>query len=324
MTIFPSTTSFTVTHGHENDGVLKGGALAIGNFDGVHRGHKAVLAQARAMAHPSVAVTFEPHPRTLFRPDAPVPRLTSEADKLRLLKREGMDGAVILPFDRALAAVDAEHFVTEILIGRFQPQAVVVGYDFHFGKDRAGSPDFLRDAGKRHGFAVEVVAPFGEGAPISSSTIRSLLGAGEVSRANGLLGHRWFVSGEVVHGDKRGRDLGYPTANIVLPPESPLAHGIYAVRAGFGGTILGGVASFGRRPTFDDGAPRLEVFLFDFAGDLYGKTLDIEFLGHIRGEEKFDTIEALLARMDLDSKIARDMLAEPDNGDAPSAIEAFS
>jgi riboflavin kinase/FMN adenylyltransferase len=249
-----------------------------------------------------------------------VPRLTDEEVKLSLLAREGMDGAVVLAFDRALASLDAERFVTEILLKRFQARSVVVGYDFHFGKNRSGSPDFLKGAGLRHGFDVEVVAPFGQGAPISSSAIRSLLGAGEVRRANELLGHRWFVSGEVVHGDKRGRDLGYPTANIVLPPESPLAYGIYGVRVAMDGAIFGGVASFGRRPTFDDGAPRLEVFLFDFTGDLYGRILQVEFLGHIRGEEKFSSLEALIARMDEDSAIARRLIAAPIPADVPSAI----
>ncbi len=309
--------------GHDPEDVpdrLAGAAVAIGNFDGVHRGHKAVLDAARAFGRPVIAMTFEPHPRTLFRPDAPVPRLTDEDAKLKLLAREGVDGVAIMTFDRALSGVSADDFLKDIVARRLKASAAVVGYDFHFGKGRAGSPDFLREAGPRHGLEVTVVAPFGDGAPVSSSTIRSLLGAGEVARANGLLGHRWFVGGEVVHGDKRGRDLGYPTANIVLPPESPLAHGIYAVRAAFDGRIAGGIASFGRRPTFDDGAPRLEVFLFDFTGDLYGKRLEVEFVGRIRGEEKFASLDALIARMDEDSAEARRMLAEPVAADAPSVI----
>lgn len=297
-----------------------GGAFAIGNFDGVHLGHKAVLAAARSLGQPAVAVTFEPHPRTVFRPDAPVPRLTDERGKLKLFAQQGMDGAVVLSFDRSLSSLDAEAFVTEILIGRFQARSVVVGYDFHFGKGRLGSPEFLREAGARHGFAVNIVAPFGQGAPISSSAIRSLLGAGEIIRANQLLGHRWFVSGEVIHGDKRGRTLGYPTANIALPVETPLAHGIYGVRAAIGSDVAGGVASFGRRPTFDDGPPRLEVFLFDFDRDIYGLEIEVEFLGHIRGEEKFASLEALIARMDGDSAAAKAMLTAPATNGIASAI----
>ncbi len=296
---------------------LAGAMVAIGNFDGVHRGHVAVVQAALAAGRPAMAMTFEPHPRSVFRPDAPVQRLTDEAAKLKLLARQGLDGAVVMTFDRALAGVTAAAFLSDILVGRLSARGVVVGYDFHFGRGREGSPDFLRAEGPAHGLEVIVVPPFGNGAPISSSAIRSLLGAGEVEKAAVLLGHNWFVAGEVVAGDRRGRELGYPTANIVLAPDCPLAHGIYAVRAALEGRIVDGVASFGRRPTFDDGAPRLEVFLFDFDADIYGRRLEVEFVARIRGEERFDGVAALVAQMDRDTAAARAALARPGQ---PAAI----
>lgn len=303
------------------------GTLAIGNFDGVHAGHKAVIARTREIAldtnTEAVALTFEPHPRTFFRPDLPVPRLTLAREKRLLLAREGLDGVVELTFDAALASLTAEEFVTRILVEKLQVVHVVVGHDFHFGKNRGGSPAFLQDAGKRHGFAVSIVDAFGAegGAVVSSSLIREALREGRVVEANRLLGHRWFVMGEVVHGDKRGRTLGYPTANIALPPETPLAHGIYAVRVSVDGETHDGVASFGRRPTFaENGAELLETYIFDFSRDLYGKTIAVEIVGFLRGEEKFDSAEALIEQMHRDAVAAMEILAAPMDPLALSAI----
>jgi riboflavin kinase/FMN adenylyltransferase len=296
---------------------LKRGFVAIGNFDGVHRGHRAVLETARAQAHmktnrsPALAMTFEPHPRTFFKPDAPVFRLTTENAKLRLFASNGLDGAVVMQFNRELASLTAEEFVSKILGNWLGIAGVVVGHDFHFGAKRQGTPEFLIDAGKRHGFAVEIVAPLKDGdVPVSSGKIRDALEAGDIARANELLGHTWFVSGEVIHGEKRGRELGFPTANIRLDPSCKLKHAIYAVRAHVAGKSYDAVASYGRRPQFDNGAPLLETFLFDFSGDLYGQEMTVEFAGFIRDEAKFDGLDALIAQMNRDSEQARALLKQ--------------
>jgi riboflavin kinase/FMN adenylyltransferase len=293
---------------------LDGAVVAIGNFEGVHRGHRAVIDVARArgreLTRKTGALTFEPHPRAVFRPDEPVFRLSDERTKLRLLATTGLDGAIVMRFDAALAALSAEDFVRRILVERFSLAGVVVGFDFHFGKGRAGSPDFLAAAGRAHRFTVDIVPPFADGGTrISSGKIRDALAAGEVEAAAELLGYPWFVSGEVVHGDKRGRELGFPTANLRLDPACGLKHGIYAVRVGVDGRHHDGVASFGRRPMFDTGVVLLEVFLFDFDGNLYGKTLDVAFIHWIRPEMKFATVDDLIRRMDEDCGLARAALA---------------
>jgi len=292
--------------------------VAIGNFDGVHRGHRAVIdaavAHARALARPAAALTFDPHPRQFLRPSEPLFQLTDLAAKLRLLAATGLDGAVVIGFDAALAALSAEAFITRILVGKLKIAGATIGFDFHFGKNRQGSPAYLAEQGRRLGFPVEIVAPLeDEGRPVSSSTIRAALAAGRVVEAAELLGHPWFVSATVIHGEERGRDLGYPTANLRLDPACGLKHGIYAVRAGMDGRIHDGVASFGRRPTFDDGAPLLEVHLFGFAGDLYGSAIDVAFIGWIRTELRFDSVEALIAHMNEDSRLARAILARSPN-----------
>ncbi len=292
---------------------IRGAVVAIGNFDGVHRGHRAViaaaLARAKEMGHPAAALTFEPHPRSYFRPNEPVFRLTDERAKLRLLAATGLDGAVVMTFDAKLASLSARDFIERKLVGELKISGAAIGFDFHFGKDRQGSPAFLAEEGGRLGLAVEIVAPLeDEGRPVSSSTIRSALAAGRVVEAAELLGYPWFVTGTVIHGEKRGRALGYPTANLKLDPACGLQHGIYAVRVGVGDKRLDGVASFGRRPTFDNGAALLEVFLFDFAGDLYGAEIDVAFLGWIRPEMRFDGADALVRRMHEDSARARDAL----------------
>jgi riboflavin kinase/FMN adenylyltransferase len=288
--------------------------VAIGNFDGVHRGHRAVIAtameRAKTARRPAAVLTFEPHPRSFFRPDEPSFHLTSEAAKLRLLAASGLDGAIVLTFNAALAGLSAEAFVERILVDRLAVTGAVIGFNFHFGKDRRGSPDFLIAQGAHHGFSVDVVPPFMlDGRRVSSGAVRDALAAGHVTEANDLLGHPFFVTAQVVHGDKRGRTLGYPTANLRLGPDCGLKHGIYAVRVGIGEIRYDGVASFGRRPMFDTGAVLLEIFLFDFSGDLYGAALDVAFIGWIRPEMKFDSIEELIRRMDQDASQARHLLA---------------
>jgi riboflavin kinase/FMN adenylyltransferase len=237
-------------------------------------------------------------------------RLTDEAAKLRLLAGTSLAGALVLPFDAGLASLSAEDFIDRILMRELAVSGIAVGFDFHFGKGRTGSPASLAGEGARRGVPVTVVPPFQAGAvPVSSSAIRSLLAQGQVREAADLLGYPWFVTARVIHGEKRGRELGYPTANLRLEGACGLRHGIYAVRIGIGEARFDGVASFGRRPTFDDGAPLLEVFLFGFDGDLYGQTLDVAFIGWIRAEQKFDDVRALVARMDADSSEARTLLA---------------
>jgi riboflavin kinase/FMN adenylyltransferase len=296
------------------DAVLRGVVLAIGNFEGVHRGHRVVidvaLRRAAALERRAAVLTFEPHPRAVFRPDEPVFRLSDEAAKLRLLAAAGLDGAIVMRFDTTLAALSAEDFVRHILIERYAVAGVVVGFDFHFGRGRAGSPAFLAAAGHSHGFTVDVVPAFSDGdLRISSGAVRTALAAGHVEAAADLLGYPWFVSGEVVHGDKRGRELGFPTANLRLDPACGLKHGIYAVRVGIGDKRIDGVASFGRRPMFDTGVVLLEIYLFDFSGDLYGQTLDVAFIHWIRPELSFDTVDDLVRRMDEDCGLARAALA---------------
>ena len=312
-------------------GALRGAVVAIGNFDGVHGGHRAVIAaaltRAKALGRPAAALTFEPHPRSFFRPDEPLFRLTDARAKLRLLAATGLDGAIVLTFDAALAALTAEDFIADILVKRLAVSGVAIGFDFHFGAERKGSPAFLAAQGQKHGFAVDIVTRFeDEGRPVRSGPIRAALAAGEVKEAGELLDYPWFVSGAVRHGDKRGRELGFPTANLQIDPACGLKHGIYAVRVGIGARRYDGVASFGRRPMFQSATPLLEVFLFDFDGDLYGAMIDVAFIAWIRPELKFDTVAALVARMHEDSALARAALARsgdafPPLGAVPDSLE---
>jgi riboflavin kinase/FMN adenylyltransferase len=290
-------------------GSLRGAVVAMGNFEGVHRGHRAVIgaavARARGLGRPAAALTFEPHPRAFFKPDAPLFRLTDEAAKLRLFAATALDGAIVMKFDGALAALDPARFIKHVLIDRFAVAGVAVGFDFHFGKARAGTPAYLKEEGDLRGFHVDIVpALLDDGRRISSGAVREALAAGQPDEAADLLGYPWFVTGTVVHGDQRGRELGYPTANLRLDPGCGLRHGIYAVRVGVDGRRFDGVANFGRRPMFDTGVVLLEVFLFDFDGDLYGRTLDVAVIAWIRPEFKFDTIDDLVHRMDEDCRIA--------------------
>jgi riboflavin kinase/FMN adenylyltransferase len=294
--------------------IPRGMVVAMGNFDGVHLGHRAVIDAAlqmgRSHGRPALAVTFEPHPRSFFSPNTPQFRLTDEIGKLRLLAGAGLAGAVVMTFDKRRAGTTAQDFIHHDLIERLGISGIAVGYDFHFGKGRVGSPSLLVAEAPRLGIEVDVQAHVDIAErPVSSSAIRMALAEGQIEDATAMLGGPWFVTGQVIHGDKRGRDLGYPTANIRLDKNCGLKHGIYAVRVGRGTQRFDGVASFGRRPTFDNGAPLLEIFLFDFEGDLYGDSLDVAFIAFIRDELKFDGIDALIRQMDRDSAAAREQLA---------------
>lgn len=297
---------------------LRGGVVAIGNFDGVHRGHREVLSRAIdkavKLSVPATVLTFEPHPRSVFRPDKPVYRLTPAPIKAKLFGLMGFNAVFEQHFDREFAARSAEEFVADILVGRLGVSHVITGYDFHFGKDRKGDPDFLIDTARELGFGVSLVEAFvDEGDTVISSTrIRELLGQGDVAEANGLLGYRHSIEAEIIHGKKLGRTLGYPTANMALPPETTLKPGIYAVRLRRAdGMLHDGVASFGRRPTIEvDGAPLLlETFVFDASPDLYGETCTVSLFGYLRPEIKFDGLEPLMAQMREDEAEARALLA---------------
>ncbi len=297
---------------------LRGGVVAIGNFDGVHRGHQAVLGRAlEDAARVSVAalvLTFEPHPRTLFKPQNPVYRITPAPMKARLLHHLGFQAVIEYPFTREFAGQSPEAFVDDVLVGQLGISVAITGFDFHFGKNRQGGPAYLMEAGSRLGFSVDLIDAFrDEGAEvISSSRIRECLADGEIAEANGLLGYRYSVSGAVASGRRLGRTLGFPTANIRLAPETGLRHGIYAVRLRRAdGSLHDGVASFGRRPTVeDDGEALLEVHVFDFDGDLYDENCTVSLFAYLRGEEKFEGLEALTAQMRRDEAEARALLSE--------------
>ena len=306
--------NFQVVHDFGPGEALRGATVAIGNFDGVHRGHKAViaaaLARAGALGKPSAALTFEPHPRAFFDPDEPLFRLTPEDAKLRLLAAAGLDGAIVLTFNAELARLSAQDFIRRVLVDRFAISGAAIGFNFHFGANRAGSPEFLQAQGREHGFTVDIVPPLLDGGrPVSSGPIRAALAAGRLDDAAEFLGYPWFVSGTVIHGDKRGRELGFPTANLRLDPACALRHGIYAVRAAIAGRRYDGVASFGRRPMFDSGAVLLEIFVFDFSGDLYGANIDVAFIAWLRDEAMFASATDLMRQMKEDSRLAREALA---------------
>ena len=289
---------------------LRGAVYAVGNFDGVHRGHQAVLALAGAMAReagrPAAVLTFEPHPADYFAKAPVVFRLTPFEEKAAALRACGVDGVVSLSFEEGLAALSAEAFVEEILVARLGASAVVVGADFHFGKGRSGSPEFLRRAGETHGFRVVVADKVeADGEAVSSSRIRRALERGDVDAATQGLGRRYRVGGEVIGGQQLGRTLGVPTANIALARTNRLAYGVYAVNVYLGGRVYGGVASFGVRPTVDNGPPLLETYILDFSGDIYGQRIEVEFTAWLRPELKFDGLPALKAAMAKDIADAR-------------------
>ena len=294
---------------------LERAVFAIGNFDGAHLGHRAVLDRTRRLADelgaPAAVLTFEPHPADFFAGRPVVFRLSPSAARGRAFAELGLDGAVVLTFDARLASLSAEDFVRGVLVERLGVQAVAIGWDFHFGKGRAGSPAFLREAGARWGFRVDVVdqVAASPSEAISSTTIRRALEAGDVEAAARLLGRDYAVAGVVIAGRRLGRTLETPTANIALEPSNRLAHGIYAVEVGVEGARYGGVASFGTRPTVDDGPPLLETFLFDFDGDLYGRVIEVAFVARIRDELRFDSLDALAAEMARDKARAGEILA---------------
>ncbi len=308
---------------------LRRGVAVLGNFDGVHRGHQAVFAQAAAIARanavPLVAVTFEPHPRSFFRPGEAPFRLTPFRNKAHHIEELGVDLLLVLHFDETLHHMTADAFVSEVLVGGLAVSHVVVGYDFVFGHNRVGDTAFLRRAGEERGFGATIVEPVSApGAGIYSSTrIRDHLRAGRPAAAAGLLGRPFEFEGRVMHGNALGRDLGYPTANLTFGEYLRPAYGIYAVRVGIeeadGPDWHDGVASFGIRPTIgEDEEPILEAYIFDYKGDLYGRHLRVQLIDYIRPEIKFGGLEALAAQIEDDCRAAREILALYDAGPGPA------
>ncbi|WP_313446129.1 bifunctional riboflavin kinase/FAD synthetase [Brevundimonas sp.] len=288
---------------------LKGAAVAVGAFDGVHRGHQAVIAGARDAAErlgaPLGVVSFDPHPRRWFQKDAAPFRLMTAEQMAEALAPLGVDILYLLPFDTEMAGMTDAAFAERVL-------AAAVGFDFTFGKGRSGSPEALRAYGERLGFTVSVAERLddADGLKLSSSAVREALKAGDMARAAAILGRPFAIRGEVIHGDKRGRAIGVPTANIALGDYMRPAYGVYATRSRLpDGRVIDGVASLGVRPMYALETPLMEVWLFDFDSDVYGQTLDTELVAWLRGEETFDGLDALKTQIDADAAAARFVLS---------------
>jgi riboflavin kinase/FMN adenylyltransferase len=294
----------------------RGAVVTVGTFDGVHRGHWAVLDEIRRRALEtgarSILVTFHPHPLTIVRPEAAPPLLTTPTEKKEILAESGLDYAVFLTFGTELAAMAPDRFVREILVGRLGVSELVIGYDHGFGKDRAGSVDTLRAIGAELGFAVDVVPPVSAGEePVSSTRIRRAVAAGELEKASSALGRPYSLRGLVVKGDGRGRTLGFPTANLALTGNGKLIPppGIYVVRGALRSGMYGGALHLGPRPTFRGSPPTIELHLIDFDGDIYGEEVRVDFIRRIRDVQPFQTVEALVRQMSEDVAEARRILS---------------
>ena len=302
---------------HENWRALppsaRGATVALGNFDGVHRGHAHVLARAHAArpGAPLAVLTFEPHPRELFRPDDPPFRLTLPSARADALARLGVAHVVEVGFDRDFSTVSAEAFIDEVLMGAMGAVHLACGPDFAFGHRRGGSVAMLASRAETLGIGLTVVSPLAdERGPISSTRIRRALQDGYPERAAEDLGRPWSLRGIVAHGDARGRTIGFPTANIALGRQLEPARGVYAVTTEVDGQLVNGVANIGRRPTVAEGAvSRVEAHLFDFEGDLYGRELDISLHAFLRAERRFAGLDELQAQIVIDAGQARDLLA---------------
>lgn len=295
---------------------VKGAAVAIGAFDGVHRGHQAVIADARSAAEridaPLAVVSFDPHPRRWFQPDAAPFRLMAPAQMARALEALGVDRLYLLPFDGAMAAMSDEAFAREVLGAGLGIRHAAVGFDFTYGRGRTGSAEGLRRDGDRLGFGVTIVGRVDDpdGLKLSSSAVREALKAGDMARAATILGRPFAIEGEVVHGDKRGRTIGVPTANIRMDDYMRPAYGVYATRTRLpDGRLIDGVANLGVRPMYELEQPLLEVWLFDFDEDLYGQTVENELIAFLRGELALDDLDALKLQIGADAAAARAVLS---------------
>ena len=303
--------------GHDRiEGPLRGGVIALGNFDGFHAGHQAVVGRAVRHAQdegrPAIVATFDPHPVRFFKPDVPPFRLTTLDQRQELVAAAGADAMLVLPFDAALAGTTAEDFITKLLLDRYGAAGVVTGADFVFGKGRGGDVVTLADHARRLGFFTEMVAPVDDTQEvISSSRIREALQTGDCEAATRLLTRPFTVRGIVQHGDKNGRLLGFPTANIEMGQYLRPRYGIYAVTGRLpDGRILKGAANLGIRPSFDPPKELLEPHFFDFTEDLYGQEIDVAFHAFIRPEAKFDDMDALMTQIAADCDAAKQLLAD--------------
>ena len=297
------------------EGHLRDGVIALGNFDGFHAGHQAVVGRAvrhaRDEGRPAIVATFDPHPVRFFKPDVPPFRLTTLDQRQELFAAAGADTMLVLPFDAALAGTTAEDFITGLLLDRYGAAGVVTGSDFVFGKGRGGDVVTLADHARRLGFFTEMVAPVEDEVVISSSRIREALQAGDCATAARLLTRPFTVRGRVEHGDKNGRLLGFPTANIDMGNYLRPKYGIYAVTGKLSdGRVLKGAANLGIRPSFDPPKELLEPHFFDFAGDLYGQEIDVALHAFIRPEAKYDSMDALMAQIARDCDAAKALLAD--------------
>jgi len=292
---------------------LRGGVLTLGSFDGLHRGHRELiahtLAQARTTGRPALMLSFEPMPREFLNADSPPARLTNFRERWRLLEGSGLDALIVLRFDAALRSLSGSDFL-RLLVEDLGVTGIVVGHDFRFGRHGEANAAFLQAAGTSHGFTVEVLDPVRVGEErVSSSLVREALEAFDLARAGRLLGRPYSMRGRVVRGQQLGRTLGFPTANIRLRRRRIPFGGIFAVRVhGIAPTPMGGVASLGTRPTVGGIEPLLETVVFDFSGDLYGRELEVEFVAHLRGEVRFESVELMMVQMQVDAREARELV----------------
>lgn len=305
MQVFNSLDSIT--------GLEQGTAVALGNFDGIHLGHRDIfrtlVRRGRELNVESLVYTFDPHPLKIIAPDRAPLLLNTADEKVRLIAASNVDILVSVPFSTELAACEAEVFVRDVLVNQLHVRSIVVGYDYAFGRDRKGTGDFLRTQGEHYGFKVDVLQPLGtDGLPYSSSRVRELLTAGCVEKIPSLLGRHYTLSGQVVNGEKRGRTIGFPTANISTQKEQLPATGIYAVIVRLDGVDYQGLVNLGNRPTFGPGEETIEVYLLDFEGDLYGKELRLYFVARLREEKAFANTASLIAAINQDVADGRRLL----------------
>ena len=292
---------------------IESSAVTLGNFDGVHLGHRelfrAVVKAARCLNCPSIVYTFDPHPLKLLAPEKAPLLLNTPAEKQRLIAASHIDFLIESPFTAEFAAMSPEQFVTDILVARLKVKILVIGYDYAFGRGRGGDADFLKAFGEKYGFAVEILQPVGnDGLPYSSTRIRAMVATGDVADLVSILGRQYNLEGRVVPGEQRGRELGFPTANLETDKELLPAAGVYAVKVRHGAQEYGGVVNLGKRPTFGGKTSTIEVHLLDFTGQLYGQNLRVYFVERLRGEQKFADVKALINAISEDVLRARQIL----------------